>query len=192
MWMFYFRRSHSSAFMWVCTDAHLGARQHAVTQICMHDDAAPMLIGFTDRFIYLQCLCHVSCDFCENCNCKAARNVSTCKVSLLQCSTTDRHCKCTDDVATEFVWICFICLIFFVICDHLLELHSISTFHCQMLLFYLCVSSPQTCQTSCSWLFMLSHYWCEMEATLQSGRKLTIVAVGLHTWQCDHSYKCSS
>lgn len=103
----------------------------------------------TASYIYLS-FCNFSSDLVRIVTLiwKAARNMSTCKVqvykpssyvSYLQCSTTDRHCKCTDDVATEFVWVCF-----FPPHYHLLELHSISTcFHCQMFVcFYLCELTP--------------------------------------------------
>lgn len=76
---------------------------------------------------------------------------------LLQCSTTDRHCKCTDDVVTEnckiSIRVCFKCQMFSVpyciICDHLVGWHSKSTsFHCRVcfvLLFlsFLCEVTPK-------------------------------------------------
>lgn len=60
-------------------------------------------------FIYLKCLCHLLATFCvcENVTVtwKAAPSVSQCiSVDYLHdfsASTTDRHCKCTDDVVTE-------------------------------------------------------------------------------------------
>lgn len=166
------------------------------TQICMYDDAAPMLIWYTDSFIYLKCPRHLSAIlFVKKCN-FYLKGSSKCVpvegvylnwlLTRLNFSarTTDRHCKCTDDVVTET---CKICLsmhqmsLFPHNLSHVVIFENDIPYQCALsvesllcfnwfCLTFLCETTPYMAYMLLSdilsvCVYVLSLNWCELEAT---------------------------